>query len=364
MLNEIGEYEHYTFSPEQIAACKNHRLKHHTLIKNDFGGLERAMTIIARHFIFDEFVGSNEDELCEILKAWCGFEHKAKTPLPENFNGWLDSYIRRVLLFENVKAIRDKISLLENEKLQSDFRPILENILFNKAFDVIKAIGEIRLLKFTHKNELKKITSNKDELAQMLNVLERLVELPNKNRTFSRSPFGASNANGENYFREITYDKVFANALLLGKLRRYYLACDEELFKTKKIFKADKHDKELSKKDKDIILKMTAEYLLQRRDTTQEFVVTNNADMTNWLLGSLKSDRLSEKRKVYMLATTEENLFKISKIEGIGVTKIRLAPEWTKHFHLIEDESDEKWGQIFFSDSGLSEPLRENVLYQ
>ena len=99
MLNEIGEYEQYTLSLEKLLNYKNRRLKYCN-IKNNFSGLERVMTIIARHFIFDTPIGFDENELREILKAWCGFNHEAKTILPEYFYGWLNNYIKRVLLFE------------------------------------------------------------------------------------------------------------------------------------------------------------------------------------------------------------------------------------------------------------------------
>ena len=81
LLNEIGEYEQYTLSIEELLSCKNRRLERYNLIKNALSGLERAMTIIARHFIFGTSVGFNEFELREILKAWCGFKHEAKTTL-------------------------------------------------------------------------------------------------------------------------------------------------------------------------------------------------------------------------------------------------------------------------------------------
>lgn len=108
---------------------------------------------------------------------------------------------------------------------------------------------------------------------------------------------------------------------------------------------------------------MTAEYLLHCQHTEQKFIVTNGADMANWLLGEIKpNDGVSKARKgKYVLAETNEALFEIKyKIKGIKVTKVKLNPEWAKHFRLIEVGSDKKWGQIFFSDSGSSEYLKEN----
>lgn len=310
MLNEIGEYEQYTLSPEEIAACRNRRLKQYTLIKQKFGGLERAMTIIARHFIFDTPVGFNEKEVREILKAWCGFNHEAKTILPEHFYGWLNNYIR----------------ILLSEKVQSNA-----------------------------------------PTAEIKNLLKALDELPGKEKDFSKNLFDGLDAKGDIFFRAITYDKVIANAFLAGKLCRYYLVCDEELFNTKKIFKLGKRGQKLSAKDKDMVLKMTAEYLLQRQYTSQEFIMTNNANMINWLSGSEKSERLAIKRGNYLLSETEEKIFEVGdKIERLGVTKIKLCHEWAKHFSLVKDDSDnldDKLGRIFFSDVGSDEFLKANVRY-
>ena len=334
MLNEIGEYKQYTLSPEELAACKNRRLKQYTLIKQKFGGLERAMTIIARHFIFKtsvvDFDEKAEKELREILKAWCGFKHEAKTSLPEHFEGWLNNYIR-IFLSEKVQ------SYLDAEKNPTDLKSAIENISLNNA-----------------------------PTAEIKNLLGALDKLSKKNTIFSKSLFGGLDAKGDTPFRAITYDKVIANALLAGKLRRYYLVCDEELFQTKKIFKSDKRDKKLSAKDKDMVLKMTAEYLLQRRYTSQEFVATNNANIINWLSVPEKSERLAIKRGNYLLAETEEKIFEIGdEIEGLGVTKIKLCHEWKKHFSLVEDDDnlDSKLGRIFFSDIGSGEFLKENVRY-
>lgn len=317
MLNEVGEYEHYTLSPEKLKTCKDRRLKHYTLIKQDLGGLERVMTIIARHFIFDTPVGFNEEELREILKSWCGFNHAAKTKLPEYFDGWLSNYIRRVLMFEALQ------NLFKDENFPAE--------LIDDPSKLEDANGQIK------------------------NLLDALAKLSNKNIMFSKSCLGSLDKKSGTPFRAITYDKILANALLSGKLRRYHLACDEELFRTKKILKVG--GKNLSAKDKDIVLKMTAEYLLQRRYTAQKFVVTNNADLANWIVG--KQNKCSEQRENYLLAGTSEKIFETAKVDGINVIKVKLNPEWTKHFRLIEYDSDDKWGRIFFSDSGSSEVLIE-----
>ena len=261
MLNEIGEYEQYTLSPKELLNCKNRRLKHCN-IKNSFSGLERVMTIITRHFIFDTPVGSEENELRELLKAWCGFKHKAKTILPEHFNGWLNNYIKRVLAFETA------YDCLTYERLPTDLKTVIEKFLADRDFEVKESLAILENFKFTNDDVPKRL---KENVGKLKNLLKALNELPDKGKNFSKNLFGGVDAKGDTPFRAITYDRIIANALLEGKLRCYRLACDQEIFETEIILK---DGKKLSAKDKDIILKMTAEYLLQRRNSNQEFIVT------------------------------------------------------------------------------------------
>ena len=344
MLNEIGEYEQYVISTKELLNCKNRRVKYYN-IKNNFSGLERIMTIITRHFIFDTSVGFDENELREILKAWCGFNHKAKTNLPEHFNDWLNKYIKDVLIFESASEC------FQYEGLLGDLKPVIVKFLA-RDFEIKESLAILKNFEFTNDDVPKRLKENTGKLKNLLKALD---EFPDKGKVYSKNLFGVLNAEGDTPYRAITYDRVIANALLAGKLRCYLLACDEELFETNIIFKDGKN---LSAKDKDIILKTTAEYLLQRRFSNQKFIVTNNGNMMNWLAGE-KPD--CSKRKNYTFDKTKEKLFEIIKIEGINAIKVKLHPEWTKHFRLIEDGVDAKWGRIFFSDNGTSEPLKENV---
>ena len=80
--------------------------------------------------------------------------------------------------------------------------------------------------------------------------------------------------------------------------------------------------------------------------------------MMNWLAGE-KPD--CSKRESYAFAGTKEKLFEVIKIEGINAIKVKLHHEWARHFRLIEDGIDAKWGRIFFSDNGSSEFLKESI---
>ena len=339
------------------------RLKYFTLIKREFSGLERAMTIVARHFLFEggEEARLEEAELKEILKAWCGFKNAAETPLPSHFNGWLVNYIRRTFLDDKIKSCREKLSLLESE----DLREML-NDLFNKisaqesGVEIVKHLAALESFKANHGADLKKIGYEPTQIAALLKAL---IKLSDKNKNFSKNLFGSLTAAGDIPFRAITYDRIIANALLAGKLRRYYLTCDEELFQTKKILKGSK---KLSATDEDMVLKMTAEYLLQRQYTSQEFTETNDSNIMNWVTGARKPENFD--RESYVLAETSENIFEVRKVNlsGINALKIKLNPHWVNHFRLIEDGTegtDSILERIFFSDAGSSEPLRRGVKY-
>ena len=96
MLNEILEFEQYTKRP--ITEGKG-RLKYVTLLKEKLGGIERAMTVIARHYIFDgksgnKFNAEEEEKVREILKAWCGFN----TAVEVDEKDWLKNYIKDILI--------------------------------------------------------------------------------------------------------------------------------------------------------------------------------------------------------------------------------------------------------------------------
>ena len=374
MLNEIGEYEQYTYSltPQEIERHKDTRLKYLPLIKRDLSGLERAMTIVARHFMFDvlhcdsdsRLSDADFEELREILRAWCGFnsENAPRSPLPEDFKGWLVKYIQRTFLTEKVQTCREKLSCCGSDNLTNALSEQFEKILNQEDVKALKeSLNELDYLKSSHNAELKEIG---DEPGQIIEVLKTIIKLSEKNKYFSKSVFGAVGSQEKGNFRCITYDKIIANAFLAGKLRRYYLTCDEDLFGTKKIVKNIKNNKALSVPDMNMVLKITAEYLLKRRYTSQNYTEVNGLGIMNWLKGVRKPEQFN--LDSYILADSKENIFESVTVNGIQAKKIRLHSQWIKHFQLVEDgndATDEALGQIFFSDTGYSEHLCKNVRY-
>lgn len=280
MLNEIGEFEQYT-------APQANRLKYYTLIKGNFSGLERAMTIIARRVIF----GLNDEprhtveEARDCLKIWLGFKTDENPLVP---TGWLPAYIKGLT-------------------------------------------------------------------PQTANINKRLEELREKDNAFDRSVFMLN----KKEFRSITYERVIANALLFGKLRRYYLICN---------FKADddvyKYLNTLAKGNgskKELVLKVTAFYLLQRRLSDQEWVPFNQMNFMNWLTSATKP----ENWKLDEFKFREKPLFEKINVTPLKVVKLNVNSSWLENFSVAEEsELPENFGGIFFSDTVAVEPLAENRRYQ
>lgn len=189
-------------------------------------------------------------------------------------------------------------------------------------------------------------------------INERLQALPDKEKQFKNSIFFLSEKNA---FRAINYERVIARAVLLGQLKRYYLFCR---------FTEDELER-LQLKDQDVLLKLTAYYLLEKRFTDQSWVIFNKANFENWMSSGKVENLHLENFKVCFDEELEETLFEEKMIPNVNVVKLRVNPKWLEHFHLI-DESElnnemakpENKGGIFFSDTGGgTDPLTKNKRY-
>ena len=191
-------------------------------------------------------------------------------------------------------------------------------------------------------------------------INERLQDLPAKEKQFESSIFSISE---KNVFRAINYERVIARALLLGQLKRYYLFCrfmaDELRTKDRKLLK------------KDVVLKLTAYYLLEKRFTDQSWIIFNKANFENWMSSGKVENLHLENFTVCFDEKLEEALFEEKKVPNVNVVKLRVNPKWLKYFCLIEESEldaemakPENKGGIFFSDTGGgANPLTENKRY-
>lgn len=408
MLNEIKEFEQYTTKPEDE---EKHRLKYITLLKEKLGGIERAMTVIARHYIFDgeyggDFDVEKEEKVREILKAWCGFNSTAEVAEKD----WLKDYIKQVFLDTAVDRCKTTIKNAtieesEKEKLLSllDKKELVSGIpLFKNDEEMKKADEPIitnnkgnKNKKITIRNveELKRILKNYSELNKEttydINVIHFAIQalylLSFKNRSFSHKLYYAETTKTDNDLKSITYERIIANALELGKLETYYLVCEKDLFEaglaskktTKKentttilpLPKGSKKDITSHKNARDLILKITASYLLQKNillknNTEQDYVYYNQADIKNWLVLE-KAEIGSKGLSIFRYGKEKDPapLFNVTTISN-NVSKLKVHSEWIKNFRLIkaEDIKNLKSGLIYYSDCGAGECLEKHVV--
>lgn len=307
MLNEIGEFEQYTNT-----APFGNRLKYNTLIKGKFSGLERAMTIIARRVIF----GLNNESQLDVEKE-------------EDFEA-VKNYLKIWCGFPKDNS-KDNGSRVPNGWLKEYLQNMLS--LYQGKPQSTKKI--IECLKET---------------------------LPAKEKQFKKSIFFISEKNA---FRAINYDRVIARALLLGQLKRYYLFC---MFTEDELKRLCPEDRKLLKKD--VVLKLTAYYLLEKCFTDQSWVIFNKANFENWM-SSGKVENLHLENFTVCFDEKVEALFEEKKIPNVNIVKLRVNPKWLVHFRLIKESElndemakPENKGGIFFSDTGGgAEPLKENECY-
>lgn len=375
MLNEIGEYKQYTVSLESLGNFENHRLKYYTLIKNTFAGLERALTIIARQQIFgdsDKPQNFDVDFIKDCLRSWCGFNTVgSETQETQDLKDWLPNYIRNNFLRECLDKLAEY--KLPYQNLDREFRQILDKLSEEKDIEQMKIILK-ELKSFQDKNKSQPwVNDLKTETERMGKIIEKLGELALRAALFDKGLFTVRVDNA-NTFRAIYYDRVIANALLLGKLRNYCLMSTNS-FDVRKFTNKKVSGKKVSEEQLDMVLKITAFYLLQKRFSDQKFVTFNNLNMLNWLSTQTKPEKweLEEYRFFVNPDNTEnsswEPIFEFQNLNGkLKWKKISLHEEWLKKFHLIEYKDDDelerciydlnKGEQIFFSNNGSSEALK------
>lgn len=369
MLNELREFQEYVMPMDVFTNPATRRLKYVTFIKRPLSGLERALTIIARWYIYKDGKTKNdfnETVVKELLNAWCGFEHEEDIPETSLVNGWLNRYIRQVFLKE---AIRDYNAKLESLATDVTGKYELTDILQNISPD-----GDVTTLTESRKNledtmkdlsatEIVKLFTN--EQSKIVHTIKTLETLEAKVNSFNSSIFSTHYLT-KNDFKAIKYERIIANAFHLGKLKQFYLLCDSDPFENELVTKHTntRSTTDMSDSDKDLLLRITALYLLQKQNTDQNEVYFNQTDLANWLYE--KADPKNFELKKYRLTTSGEPLFNTISVTN-NVTKLKIHKNWIEHFKIVEScdiDKPENRGLIFYSDPGCSEYLRYNEKYQ
>ena len=433
MLNEIKEYEQYASSPELFKSNTiQPRLKFNTLFPqgkatgNNRGraGMARAMTIIARSFIFgktdykNEFRKDdgtfNDKEVLNILRAWCGLECKKKIDIFKQ--NWIKEYIRfaffekelkeahknRALLeipinivveqyvkLKKYRELKEEFSDLNNKKrINKEKMQRLNNKLenFRNSMDFLAGVDIERYdeeadRKFSElENFIKKVIEGSDRLKKIVEFLINYEEDFNPDKPlFPKIQSQKTKTNNKNDLKTIKFKSIIANALNEGPLHRYYLICNanpmDRVRKNNSKTPIGKHakcsaDSDVRLNAQDRILKTTACYLLQQKiNPDQEFVYFNRQDLINWLkTDNLKSNILPTYRFVTKDDENDtEPIFEFITISK-NTSKLRVNPHWleTFNFKLIEEhdlDNPENREMTFYSDQGGGEYLHENQKY-
>ena len=377
MLNEIKEFEQYTFPLNSVFDKLDCRLKYANMFP-DFSGLDRALTIIARWYIFKDGKDRsnfNEENTKEVLKTWCGFHTDKALPEITLLKDWLPNYIKVAFLKEKLQVCIDTLAAIIVNTKEKEVLSLLKSMSFDDTDkDLIEKMNVLEKIEKTLDDG--SFIKKDESLKAVKKIIKGLEAL--KNKRFNENMFSLSYqylADLNNY-KKITYDRIIANALNIGKLEQYYLVCGTDPFKTKLISKAtkEKTTKTLNATDKDIILKITALYLLRKRRTTQNYVEFNKVDMANWLP---KLDNKLEKLDKYKFGEKLETLFLFDTIgrskanrknnnenrqKGGNVTKVRIHDEWIKIFSVVPAQNidnPEYIGKLFYSDLGSAHYLEE-----
>ncbi len=394
MLNEIKEYEQYTY-PLDVSHPAI-RLKHKTLC-NDLSGIARAMTIIARKSIFDHVGSGRIDHTKNDLQVWCGDPKGDSETASDGITfAWLPEYMIRNLWADKAKIFEDFL-MTEPDldtyprylEICSLFKSLQDDFCIDTYRDKEKRarlMDNAELLRFFCKElgeeeSLRRKSSG--AYAPLYRIIKALNTLAFKYGTkgYNKRMFDDKMDRTErNDFKKIMYEKIIADAITAGPLKRYYLVCEKAdlsgiSVKTKKttsypFTQGKKKDGKWSaptKNKEDIILKTIAAFLLEQEfrdaeDLYSGIVPVNLTDIANWLAGKTDMDIL----KSFKL--NSRPLFTFDAIDNVAA--IGIDTEWMQScgWKVVSEENLEAYlaehpSAAFFSDFGAGQFMKRDVRY-
>ena len=382
MLNELKEYEEYSGAFETSGV---RRLSYRNLINNNLTGLSRAMTIVARYWLYRQDLkeagtlsvpdipyGTNA------LKLWAGDPTADRSCLSSSselsaIDNWFPKYLWGLTRNKYQEAL-PKITEIWPDSVNSSeivsFMVSEDFLAIEKNAAITAVLGKYR----PNKNPAPEFKGLPDSCKQFLKCLGILRSYMTYNvrelfpqELFPKDPdCDSKTETGINNLNQVSYSRIIASALDAGPLRQYYL----EEYLINDLPAPDPDGLPIFKKDKtgekryillDHLHRFTAAVLLARSSERQAFVCITNADLLNWTPNISKWENFNF--SCYSLSGKEL----ISGIQVSGNRKLyTMAPEWLRHFSIIpRDQFDPATPSLyaFYSDFGSSEPLRKNVLY-
>ena len=330
MLDEIKEYEEYVSMPGG-ALLKNPRLLSSDISAAKFIGLVRPLTIIARKVLYDDLNYANRHSEAEIkeavaettdaLRVWLGFDPAAmdRADIPDITPGWFKKFFLRHL--KNDEAAWEKVATVK-EKMFSG-------------------------------NMISQVAGTKKG---------------------SQAKGGSS----ENTYNAVTYQRIIADAVYEGALRRKYLVCKKGFADTITYAgKSLKGRKLKSSRDADmphtdLVLKYIAAYLmtLEKMGKKEEFVFFKKIDLYNWIqcASVYKNDKTKFSYSFFEYASPKspvkpQKLFDLLKFTNVAKYSINQDFLREFDFRLEDDVSGLSDEYTFFSDGGSGYPLMEGMMY-
>lgn len=310
MLDELLEFGQYAYDIDS-AENKPQRLRHKNL-KDGLDGIECAMTIVARQAMFAAGGAADIDAAKQALRDWC--------------RTWFPAYVSKVL---------------KNDPANDQ-----------KKCDLI----------------LRKIEEKTAEFGQYEHSMFAC----------GISDYEASEKNND--YKSITYDKILALAFYAGPLKKQYLLRKVPLETLVRKHTVDKetgaiNSKDIGKPDLDPLYKLIAAYLLEKkRAPGNEYVVINQAALSNWMVSGSALETSGAKTQVswvnryYLAGSKPEQMVFSKKIIGNNVAKLRVAPEIAACFALAEEPDsveqflDDAPEAVCLIDCGSGQHLREMKL--
>lgn len=383
MLNEWLEYAQYTYLPEGKTGPA--RLKQKTIC-NKLAGITRAMTIVARKHMFEYDGPDRFAYVKKEIRMWCG---DISAEEAESITCcWLPEYLIRILGMKHLDALENAVNERAEETDGSEYNRISHTLCaFRKDFDSVHfRDSRIREKLEKEAEELKKLCKDLDkEISQSCTSLYKVtcalhtLNSRFSSRGFSKRMFDTRIIKSEqNDFKQVVYDRILADALVEGPLKRYYLVCKEnglslityESEQNNRSVVAGPEDKwsPRMKTKADIILKATAVYLLElnARDSAGCYggmVPVNKTDLYNWIVSNTNLDTLHH----YYIDNRQ--LF-IDECKA-NVSYLGIDSAWMQScgWKVIAEEELDSYLEknpdaVFYSDFGSTEYLRKNVRYE
>ena len=352
MLNEVKEYEQYTYPLDAKHPAK--RLKHRALC-NELSGTARAMTIIARKSISEYEGPGRVDHAIRVLQVWCGDPKGDPETISEKIEyAWLPNYMIQILGEE--KALKFEDYLMKETSLKSFPRykevcSLFRDIHADFNFDTIRTESK----REPYLNKAKKISLYSKELGELgddegkknqrkktssayspvYNIIKALVVLNGRfgTRGYKQKMFNDKLVRPDkNDFKKITYEKIVADAITAGPLKR-----------------------------------TVAAFLLEQeaRDATDQYVgyaPVNLTDISNWLASSTKMESL----KAYKINGLP--IFMLEPIDNVAAISINTNWMQSCGWKIVTEEKLDAYlaehpNAIFYSDHGSGQFLRKNVRY-